>query len=41
MWESWEVELEQVIDAGGEQVIGERGRTKAGLEVNRSPRPAG
>jgi len=37
MWETWEVELEQVIDAGGEQVIvfmRERGRTKAGLEVN-------
>ena len=37
MWEIWEVELEQVIDAGGEQVIAfirERGRTKAGLEVN-------
>jgi ketosteroid isomerase-like protein len=37
MWETWEVELEQLIDAGGEQVIAfirERGRTKAGLEVN-------
>jgi ketosteroid isomerase-like protein len=37
MWESWEVELEEVIDAGGERVIAfirERGRTKAGLEVN-------
>jgi ketosteroid isomerase-like protein len=37
MWESWEVDSKQVIDAGGEQVIAfirERGRTKAGLEVN-------
>jgi ketosteroid isomerase-like protein len=37
MWESWEVELERVIDAGGDQVIAfirERGRTTAGLEVN-------
>ena len=37
MWETWEVELEQVIDAGGNQVIAfirERGRTEAGLEVN-------
>jgi ketosteroid isomerase-like protein len=36
-WETWEIELEQVIDAGGDQVIAfirERGRTKAGLEVN-------
>jgi ketosteroid isomerase-like protein len=36
-WEIWEIELEQVIDAGGDQVIAfirERGRTKAGLEVN-------
>ena len=36
-WETWEVELEEVRDAGGEQVIAfirERGRTKAGLEVN-------
>ncbi len=36
-WETWEVELEQVIDAGGDQVIAfirERGRTKAGLEAN-------
>jgi hypothetical protein len=33
MWETWGVELEQVIDAGGEQVIAftrERGCTKAG-----------
>ena len=37
MWDTWEVELEQVIDAGGDRVIAfirERGRTKAGLEVN-------
>ena len=37
MWDTWAVELEQVIDAGGEQVIvfiRERGRTKAGVEVN-------
>jgi ketosteroid isomerase-like protein len=36
-WETWEIELEQVIDAGGDQVIAfirERGRTKAGLEMN-------
>jgi ketosteroid isomerase-like protein len=36
-WETWEIELEQVVDAGGDQVIAfirERGRTKAGLEVN-------
>jgi ketosteroid isomerase-like protein len=36
-WETWEIELEQVIDAGGDQVIAfirERGRTTAGLEVN-------
>ena len=36
-WEIWEIELEQVIDAGGDQAIAfirERGRTKAGLEVN-------
>ena len=36
-WETWEIELEQVIDAGGDQVIAfirERGRTKSGLEVN-------
>jgi len=37
LWETWEVELEQVIDAYGDQVIvfiRERGRTTAGLEVN-------
>jgi len=37
LWETWEVELEQVIDAHGDQVIvfiRERGRTTAGLEVN-------
>jgi hypothetical protein len=37
MRETWEVELERVIDAGGDQVIAficERGRTTAGLEVN-------
>ena len=36
-WEAWDVDLVQVIDAGGDQVIAfirERGRTKAGLEVN-------
>ena len=36
-WETWEIELEQVIDAGGNQLIAfirERGRTKAGLEMN-------
>src|SRR5580704_13194708 len=37
MWEVWEVELEDVIDAGHDRVIAfirERGRSKAGLEVN-------
>ena len=37
MWETWEVELEDVIDAGGDRVIAfihERGRTKAGLEAD-------
>ena len=37
LWDSWEIELEQVIDAGGDQVIAfirERGRTAAGLEMN-------
>ena len=37
MWERWEVELEDVIDAGGDRVIAfirERGRSKAGLEMN-------
>ena len=37
MWENWQVELEGVIDAGGDQVIAfirEHGSSKAGLEVN-------
>jgi ketosteroid isomerase-like protein len=37
MWDTWEVELEEVIDADQNRVIafiGERGRTKSGLEVN-------
>ena len=37
MWETWECELEDVIDAGGDRVIvlfRERGRSKAGLEVD-------
>ena len=37
MWEVWEVDLEEVIDAGDDRVIAfirERGRTTAGLEVN-------
>src|ERR1700680_3345555 len=37
MWEDWEVELEDVIDAGQNRVIvffRERGRSKAGLDVN-------
>src|SRR5437764_1266312 len=37
MWETWEVELEGVIDAGQDRVIAfmrERGRSKAGLDVN-------
>ena len=37
IWETWEVELEDVIDAGNGRVIvffRERGRTKAGLDVN-------
>src|SRR4051812_36954255 len=37
MWEVWEVELEDVIDAGEDRVIvffRERGRSKAGLDVN-------
>jgi ketosteroid isomerase-like protein len=36
-WEAWEVELEDVIDAGQDRVIAfiqERGRSKAGLDVN-------
>lgn len=37
MWETWDVELEDVIDAGDDRVIAfirERGTSKAGLEVN-------
>ena len=37
MWETWEVELQDVIDAGGDRVIAfirETGLSKAGLEVN-------
>lgn len=37
MWETWEVELEDVIDAGEDRVIAfirERGRSKVGLEAN-------
>jgi ketosteroid isomerase-like protein len=37
MWETWEVELEDVTDGGDDRVIAfirERGRSKAGLEVN-------
>jgi len=37
MWETWEVELEDVIDAGGDQVIAfirERGVSNAGLQMN-------
>jgi ketosteroid isomerase-like protein len=37
MWEAWEVELEDVIDAGQDRVIAffrERGRSEAGLDVN-------
>ena len=37
MWETWEVELEDVIDAGQDRVIAftrERGRSTAGLDVN-------
>ena len=37
VWETWEVQVEQVIDAGGERVVAfirERGRTKAGLQVD-------
>jgi ketosteroid isomerase-like protein len=36
-WETWEVELEDVIDAGDDRVIAfirEQGRNKAGLGVN-------
>jgi len=37
IWEGWEVDLEDVIDAGGDKVIAfirERGRSKAGLEMD-------
>lgn len=37
MWGIWEVELEDVIDAGEDRVIAfirERGRSKAGLDLN-------
>jgi len=37
MWEGWEVELEDVIDAGGGRVIAftrERGHSKSGLEMD-------
>jgi ketosteroid isomerase-like protein len=37
MWETWELELEDVIDAGGGRVIAflrEHGRSKSGLEMN-------
>ena len=37
MWETWEVELGDVIDAGDDRVIAfihERGRTRAGVDVN-------
>lgn len=37
MWETWEVEVDDVIDAGEGRVIAftrERGRSKAGLDVN-------
>jgi ketosteroid isomerase-like protein len=37
VWETWEIELEDVIDAGEDRVIvffRERGRNKAGVDVN-------
>jgi ketosteroid isomerase-like protein len=37
LWETWEVDLEEVVDAGDDRVIAfirERGRTRAGLAVN-------
>jgi ketosteroid isomerase-like protein len=37
VWETWEVELEDVIDAGEDRVIAfirERGRSKAGVDVD-------
>jgi ketosteroid isomerase-like protein len=36
-WETWELELEDVIDGGGDRAIvmfRERGRTKAGMDIN-------
>jgi ketosteroid isomerase-like protein len=36
-WEDWDLELEEVMDAGGDQVIAftyERGRTKTGIELD-------
>ena len=37
MWQTWEVELEEVIDAGDDRVIAflrERGLSKAGVDIN-------
>src|SRR4051794_33668333 len=37
MWESWEVELEDVIDAGDDRVVvffWERGQSRAGLDID-------
>jgi ketosteroid isomerase-like protein len=37
MWEHWEIELEDVVDAGGDRVIAfirERGRSKTGLVMD-------
>jgi ketosteroid isomerase-like protein len=37
MWESWNVEVERVIDAGGEDVVAlfrEIGRTTSGLDLD-------
>jgi ketosteroid isomerase-like protein len=37
MWETWEVVLEEVVDAGGDRAIAfirERGRTRAGFDIN-------
>ena len=36
-WEAWELQVENVIDAGGDQVIAftrERGRMKSGIELD-------
>jgi ketosteroid isomerase-like protein len=36
-WETWEVELEEVIDAGEDRVVAfiqEHGRSRAGIDVN-------